>query len=211
MAAKLREGGEICKYILLLRKIFFTFAGELETKGRRGAAVPLFLTCTGGTDIKDKNMTDRAFIERKVMERLQGTDCYLVDVTVSGENDITVEVDSDRGVSIDDCAALSRYIEENLDREKEDFSLEVGSPGITSPFKALRQYRKNIGNEVEVLLENGTKLTGILEEAGEREITLAVERKEKKGKVGRNAKETLLLHLTFKYEDIKYTKHLVRI
>jgi ribosome maturation factor RimP len=156
-------------------------------------------------------MTDRAFIERKVMERLQGTDCYLVDVTVSGENDITVEVDSDRGVSIDDCAALSRYIEENLDREKEDFSLEVGSPGITSPFKALRQYRKNIGNEVEVLLENGTKLTGILEEAGEREITLAVERKEKKGKVGRNAKETLLLHLTFKYEDIKYTKHLVRI
>ncbi|MDR1583256.1 MAG: ribosome assembly cofactor RimP [Prevotellaceae bacterium] len=151
-------------------------------------------------------MIDKKFIEKTVTEKLQNTDYYLVDVMIGKDNDITVEIDNDEGVRIDDCAILSNYIEENLDREKEDYSLEVGSPGITSPFKVLRQYQKNIGNEVEILLKNKTKLTGILKEANENEVTVTVERKEKKEK----RKEILLLHLTFKYEDIKYTKYLIR-
>jgi ribosome maturation factor RimP len=153
-------------------------------------------------------MIEREFIKKIITEKLQNTDYYLVDVIIGTDNDITVEVDNDNGVSIDDCAMLSNYIEENLDREKEDYSLEVGSSGITSPFKVLRQYQKNIGNEVEMLLKNGTKLTGILKEATENEATVTVERKEKKE--GAKRKETLLLHLTFPYKDIKYTKYLIR-
>jgi ribosome maturation factor RimP len=153
-------------------------------------------------------MIDREFIRKTVTEKLQNTDYYLVDVMVGEDNDITVEVDNDEGVSVDDCAMLSRFIEENLDREKEDYSLEVGSSGITAPFKVLRQYQKNIGNEVEMLLKNGTKLIGILKDITENEATITVERKEKKEDAKR--KETILLHLTFKYEDIKYTKYLIR-
>jgi ribosome maturation factor RimP len=153
-------------------------------------------------------MIDKEFIKRILTEKLQNTDYYLVDVMIGKDNDIMVEVDNDDGVSIDDCAMLSRFIEENLDREAEDYSLEVGSSGITSPFKVLRQYQKNIGNEVEMLLKNGTKLTGILKEANENEATVTVERKEKKE--GAKRKETVLYHLPFKYEEIKYTKYLIR-
>jgi ribosome maturation factor RimP len=156
----------------------------------------------------DYVMIDKEFIKKLVTEKLQNTDYYFVDVIIGKDNDITVEVDNDEGVSIDDCAILNSYIEENLDREKEDYSLEVGSSGITSPFKVLRQYQKNIGNEVEMLLKNGTKLTGILKDATENEATITVERKEKKEDSKR--KETILLHLTFKYEDIKYTKYLMK-
>ncbi|MDR2384806.1 MAG: ribosome assembly cofactor RimP [Tannerella sp.] len=153
-------------------------------------------------------MINKEFIEKTVIEKLQNTDYYLVDVTIGKDNDITVEVDNNNGVSIDDCVMLSNYIEENLDREKEDYSLEVGSSGITSPFKTLKQYRKNIGNEVEMLLKNGTKLSGILKDADENAATVTVERKVEKE--GSKRKETLLSHLTFKYEDIKYTKYLIR-
>ena len=83
-----------------------------------------------------------------VEEKLASSSYYLVDVTVAPGNVITVEIDNDEAVSIDDCAELSRYIEERLDRDVEDYELEVGSAGITSPFKVLRQYIKNIGNEV---------------------------------------------------------------
>ena len=153
-------------------------------------------------------MIDREYIEKLVTDKLQNTDYYLIDVIVSVDNDIKVEVDNDDGVSIDDCAMLSRYIEEHLDREAEDYSLEVGSSGITEPFKVLRQYQKNVGNEVEMMLKNGTKLTGTLVEATEESVTIAVKRKEQK--VDAKRKAVLLFHLTYKYEDIKYTKYLIK-
>jgi ribosome maturation factor RimP len=151
---------------------------------------------------------DRELIKKTVTEKLENTDYYLIDVKISKDNDIKVEIDNDGGVSVDDCAMLSRYIEEQLDREAEDYSLEVGSSGITEPFKVLRQYRKNIGNEVEMMLKSGKKLTGILEDATEEAVTIAVKHKEQK----KSATETvaLVLHLTYKYEDIKYTKYLIK-
>jgi ribosome maturation factor RimP len=153
-------------------------------------------------------MIDRELIKKTVTDKLQNTDYYLIDVVISEDNDIKVEIDNDGGVSIDDCAMLSRYIEEQFDREAEDYSLEVGSSGITEPFKVLRQYRKNIGNEVEMMLKSGKKLTGILEDATEETVTIAVKHKEQK----KSAKETavMLLHLTYKYEDIKYTKYIIK-
>ena len=107
-------------------------------------------------------MIDKEVVCRLVEEKLASSSYYLVDVTVAPGNVITVEIDNDEAVSIDDCAELSRYIEERLDRDVEDYELEVGSAGITSPFKVLRQYIKNIGNEVEIQLKNGPRVTGIL-------------------------------------------------
>ena len=117
-------------------------------------------------------MIDKSVINNLVESKLKGTDYFLVDISVSPDNMISIEIDNDNGVSIDDCVALSRYVDENLDREKEDFELEVGSSGITSPFKIVRQYIKNTGKEVEMLLRSGIKLTGILKNADKNGATI---------------------------------------
>ena len=85
-------------------------------------------------------MIEKELVKKLVEEKLKGSDNYPVDISIRPDNLISVEIDNDHGVSIDDCVALSRFIEEYLDREKEDFELEVGSSGITSPFKIVRQY-----------------------------------------------------------------------
>lgn len=153
-------------------------------------------------------MTDKDFIKSLVEERLRNSDSFPVDISVSPDNLISVEIDNDKGVSIDECVALSRYIEANLDREKEDFELEVGSSGITSPFKIVRQYVKNLGNEVEMLLKNGTKLTGILKAADDHCATITVEKKIKSD--GSKRKTTVEEDRTYAYDEIKYTKYLIR-
>ena len=153
-------------------------------------------------------MIDKSVITSLVEEKLTGTNYYLVDISVSKDNAISIEIDNDKGVSIDDCVALSRYVEENLDREKEDFELEVGSSGITSPFKIVRQYRKNIGNEVEMLLKSGIKLTGILKNADETGAVITIEKKVKAE--GAKRAVTAEEDMTFKYDEIKYTKYSIR-
>src|SRR5690606_30066500 len=92
---------------------------------------------------------------------------YLVDVVVSPGNRIRIEIDRDEGLSVNDCAFVSRFIEQNLDREQEDFEIQVSSPGLDQPFKILRQYRKNIGRKVEVVTKNGEKINGVLKHADE--------------------------------------------
>ena len=153
-------------------------------------------------------MIEKSAIKNLVEERLNGTDYYLVDISVSKDNAISIEIDNDNGVNIDDCVALSRYVEENLDREKEDFELEVGSSGITSPFKILRQYLKNIGKEVEMLLKGGIKLVGILKNADENGATITIEKKVKT--LGAKRATAVEEDLTYTYDEIKYTKYLIR-
>jgi Uncharacterized protein conserved in bacteria len=153
-------------------------------------------------------MIDKSFINSLVEDKLLGTDNYLVDISISSDNVISIEIDNDNGVNIDDCVMLSRFIDENLDREKEDFELEVGSSGITSPFKIVRQYRKNIGKEVEMLLKNGIKLTGVLKEADDIGATLTVEKKVKTD--GSKRKTTVEEEQTYSYDEIKYTKYIIR-
>lgn len=113
------------------------------------------------------NMIDKDLLTRTVTDALSGTDNFLVDVTVTPSNEITVEIDSPAGVDIDTCAALTRRIEEVFDRDTEDYQLEVGSAGLTSPFKVRGQYLKNIGNEVEVLTRDGRKVKGVLTTVGD--------------------------------------------
>lgn len=121
---------------------------------------------------------------------------------------IVVEIDNDDAVCIDDCVALSRYLEDNLDREAEDFELEVGSAGVTSPFKVLRQYLKNVGNEVEVLLKNGIKLTGLLKSADEKGIVISIEKQVKPE--GAKRKVTVQEDVIYTFDEIKNTKYLIR-
>ena len=153
-------------------------------------------------------MIEKAVVTQLVEEHLQASNSYLVDVAIKPGNYIVVEIDSDDSVSIDDCVALSQYIEAHLDRDVEDYELEVGSAGITSPFKVLRQYQKNIGNEVEMLLKSGTKKVGVLIEVDISGATISVEKKVKP----EGAKRPVMVTEEEKYpfEEIKYTKYLIR-
>ena len=99
-------------------------------------------------------MIEKKVVSQLIEEKLASSSNYLVDVVIKPGNLIVVEIDNDEAVSIDDCAELSRYLEEHLDRDVEDYELEVGSAGITSPFKVLRQeHRKRGGDAVEKRLE----------------------------------------------------------
>jgi ribosome maturation factor RimP len=153
-------------------------------------------------------MIEKDGIIRLAEAHLEASACYLVEVSVKPGNLIAVEIDHDEAVGIDDCVALSRCIEEGLDREVEDFELEVGSAGISSPFKLVRQYVKNIGNEVEMLLGNGTKLTGTLQSANERNVTLGVTKEIRPE--GAKRKVKTVEDQTYTYSEIKYTKNIVR-
>ena len=153
-------------------------------------------------------MIDKQMVIQLAEEKLASSGNYLVDAGIQPGNVIIVEIDNDEAVCIDDCVELSRFIEEHLDRDSEDFELEVGSAGITSPFKILRQYQKNIGKEVEVLLASGMKLTGILKSADENGIVLTVEKQVKPE--GAKRKITVEEDLAYTYNEIKSTKYLIR-
>ena len=111
-------------------------------------------------------MIDKELLAKTVEEALAGTDMFVVDIRVSASNDITVELDSSDGMDIDTCADITRHIESVFDRDIEDYSLEVGSAGLTAPFKVRGQYVKNIGNDVEILTSDGRKLRGVLAAVG---------------------------------------------
>lgn len=143
-----------------------------------------------------------------VTDFLADSDYYLVDIKITPDNRILIEIDSFNGVSIDFCVELNRHIESQFDREVEDFELEVSSAGLTEPFKVLKQYEKNIGNEVETLTKTGKKITGILTEVHENEFVLQIEKTEKPE--GSKRKVTVTENLTIPYEDIKTTKYIIR-
>jgi len=119
-------------------------------------------------------------IKELVEEKLQGTDCFLVDVQVRPGNRIAVFIDRDKGgIAINDCVEISRHLEKSLDRSVEDFELEVSSPGMSQPLKLLRQYRKHVGRKVTVLLRDGRRLEGRLDSADENGFMLEEEKKKK--------------------------------
>ncbi len=107
-------------------------------------------------------MIDKELLKQTVLKAIEGTGVFLVDIRVTPSNDITVEIDSNEGVDLDLCTSIHNKIEESLDRDKEDFSLEVGSAGLTAPFKVVEQYTKNLGKEVEILTRDGRKIVGTL-------------------------------------------------
>src|SRR5690606_7824328 len=135
-------------------------------------------------------------------EYLKDTTYYLVDLILGNDNSIIVEIDNDEGVDIDQCVALSRHIEAQLDRDSEDFELTVTSAGLTSPFKTIRQYRKYEGKEVEVLTRTGVKHNGILRSSDNEGFILTITRKVKPE--GAKRKQEVDEDIRFKYDDVKY-------
>jgi len=107
-------------------------------------------------------MIDKELLKQTVLNAIEGTGVFLVDISVTPDNDIVVEIDSNESIDLDLCASIHNKIEEGLDRDKEDYSLEVGSAGLTAPFKVVEQYTKNLGKEVEILTRDGRKIVGTL-------------------------------------------------
>jgi ribosome maturation factor RimP len=151
-------------------------------------------------------MIGREKIVNLVNEKLQ-ENMFLVDVTVSPANVIHVEVDCMDGLTIDQCVGISRHIESHLDRDEEDFGLEVSSPGIDQYFKVNRQYHRNVGRELMVTTLQDEEFKGRLLEAGESGITLELVMKEKSedGKGKQMVKKSRSLG----YSEIKKAKVII--
>jgi len=124
-------------------------------------------------------MIDKQTVLSAVESAIKDTGLFIVDVTVSPDKAISVEVDSPGSIDIDTCARLTRQIEELLPAELEDYDLEVGSAGLTSPFKVRGQWEKNVGNEIELLTTDGRKMTATLEAVNDDTFTISRMVKEK--------------------------------
>ena len=149
-------------------------------------------------------MIDKNLIRQTIEEKLASTDCFLVSLSISGDNQIMVEIDSETSVDLDFCVELTRYIEQYFDRDAEDYSLEIGSYSITKPFVDRRQYRKNIGRKVEVLTEESRKIRGTLVAVDNDGFTLEIEEKELVE--GKKRKKLVKKEITLLYSSVKQTK-----
>lgn len=149
-------------------------------------------------------MIDKDLIRQTIEEKLASTDCFLVSLSISGDNQIMVEIDSETSVDLDFCVELTRYIEQHFDRDAEDYSLEIGSYSITKPFVDRRQYRKNIGRKVEVLTEESRKIRGTLVAVDNDGFTLEIEEKELLE--GKKRKKLVKKEITLLYSSVKQTK-----
>ena len=141
-------------------------------------------------------------VEEKLDERM-----FLVDVSVSKNNVINVFVDSFDGITIEKCIEISRNVEHNLDREAEDFELQVSSPGLTEGFKVKQQYVKYKDREIEVDTETGEHFEGVLKDVNDEEITLETSKREKVE--GHKKKQLIVREHKLKYNEIKSAKAVI--
>ena len=152
-------------------------------------------------------MIDKNIVKRLVDEWLEGKEYFIVDIQISPESKIVVEIDHADGVWIEDCVELSKFIEEHLSRDEEDYELEVGSAGLGQPFKVPQQYINFIGKEVEVLDQDGSKVKGILKSVdGNKFIVSVNEKVHVEGK-----KRPVKMDVDHEYDmnEVKYTKYLI--
>lgn len=175
----------------------FTFAPKVTENECKGLRKKAFFR-----RINSQIMGLKTKVEALLNDFLQGReDLFLVDLKISTANDIVIILDGDNGVSVQDCLDASRAIEFNMDREEEDFSLQVMSAGLGEPLSLQRQYQKNIGRELDVLLIDSTKIQGELTKVEAEKITLTLRyRKPKdigKGKVDVEEEKEIF------YSDIK--------
>jgi ribosome maturation factor RimP len=149
-------------------------------------------------------MIEKSKIEKLVNVFINGTGIFLVAVRVSSANKITVLVDTMKGITIDECVSVHRYLEKNLDRNTEDFEMQVSSPGLDMPFGVIEQYHKNEGSKVEVIDNDGEKFSGILKNVTgggfelETEVKVKGRLKEKK-------------EISFNFDQVKATKAILTI
>ena len=152
-------------------------------------------------------MIDKNDVKQLVDTWLEGKDYFLTDITISTDDRIVVEIDHKDGVWIEDCVALSRFIEDGLNRDEEDFELEVGSAGIGQPFKVHKQYEIHQGDTVEVLTAEGKKLIGTLADVQPESFTVTVTEKVKEEGKKRPVMKERDVRLNF--ADVKWTKYYI--
>ena len=152
-------------------------------------------------------MIDKNVVRNLVEEWLQDKEYFLVDVEISPDDRIVVEIDHADGVWIEDCVELSRYIEDRLDRDEEDYELEVGSAGLGQPFKVPQQYVNFIGKNVEVLDSDGKKVKGVLKSVDGNDFTVTVAEKVKQE--GKKRPVLTDVDHTYQMDKVKYTKYVI--
>ena len=197
MPRKLSDGVMVALQILILPVQVRALVGQhkLDDNVMKGAIVPSFF-----------EMIKKKYIAKLVNDCLLDTDRFVVGIVISTDNVIKVFIDGDNGVTIKNCVEVSRYVENSLDREDEDFELSVSSAGVDFPFVLLRQYTNNIGNMISVIKNNGEKIRGILEYADDEKVSLLEEIKPKNKK---NKNTTYGEVITIPTTDIKETKRVI--
>tara|TARA_B100000508_G_scaffold137355_1_gene131614 strand:- start:138086 stop:138574 length:489 start_codon:yes stop_codon:yes gene_type:complete len=152
-------------------------------------------------------MINKKKVTALAQERIDELDkgLYIVEINVSSGNVIQIELDAEEGnVAIEDCVSVSRNVEHNLDRDQQDFELQVSSAGLDKPLRVLQQYKKNIGEEVKVKLEPNGKIQGILKSVNENAITVETTSKERVE--GKKKKVTVVKDHELNFDEIKETK-----
>jgi ribosome maturation factor RimP len=154
-------------------------------------------------------MIQESKVRELVLSRIEGSGLFLVDVSMGKSGDIRVLVDSMEGVKIEECVELSRWLTEELDREDDNYSLEVSSPGLGAPLVLKQQYEKNLGRDVEVVFTDGKKKKGTLTAVDDNGITMEVTEKMVAGG-SQKKKKNMVVSKSFAFKDIKSTKVVVK-
>ena len=152
-------------------------------------------------------MIDKTKVKELVEEWLQDKEYFLVDIDITPDDRIVVEIDHADGVWIEDCVQLSRFIEDHLNRDEEDYELEVGSAGIGQPFKVEQQYINCVGKDVEVLAKDGKKVKGVLKSVEAPQFVVTVQ--EKQQVEGKKRPQLVDVDCTFNMNEIKYCKYII--
>ena len=152
-------------------------------------------------------MINKETIQALTEEWLQGNDYFLVDISFSADDRIVIEIDHADGVWIEDCAELSRFLQERLGDELGDYELEVGSAGLGQPFKVAQQYVNHIGDTIEVLELEGKKVLGVLKSVDGTNFTITVQEKQKQE--GRKRPVLVEVDKTYAMDGVKYAKYLL--
>jgi ribosome maturation factor RimP len=152
-------------------------------------------------------MIDKNVVKKLVDQWLENKEYFLVGIEISQDDKIVVEIDHADGVWIEDCVELSKYIEDHLSRDEEDYELEVGSAGLGQPFKVPQQYINFIGKDVEVMDADGNKVKGLLKSVdGNDFVVTTCEKVKMEGKKRPTMQD---VDHTYQMDNVKYTKYLI--
>lgn len=152
-------------------------------------------------------MINKEIVKTLTEEWLQGNEYFLVDVNFAADDRIVIEIDHADGVWIEDCAELSRFLQERLGEELGEYELEVGSAGLGQPFKVAQQYINHIGDTLEVLQADGKKIQGVLKAVDAPSFTITVQEKQKQE--GKKRPVLVDVDKTYQMDEVKYAKYLL--
>ena len=152
-------------------------------------------------------MINKEIVKTLTEEWLQGNEYFLVDVNFAADDRIVIEIDHADGVWIEDCAELSRFLQERLGEELGEYELEVGSGGLGQPFKVAQQYMNHIGDTLEVLQADGKKVQGVLKAVDAPSFTITVQEKQKQE--GKKRPVLVDVDKTYQMDEVKYAKYLL--